>query len=384
MPNTTYSHLRVLDLSTNIAGPLAAMIFGDHGADVIKVERAPLGDDTRQLSPKWEGQSTVFLAVNRNKRSILIDYKSESDLRNLRTLIASADIVIESFPPGFADRLQLTFDDIRKIQPRVIVCSVSAFGDGPTGSNMPGYDALVQSVSGLMSFTGHSGDEPVRIAPSVLDITTGMWGAMGIMAALQRQSLKSEPEHIRVALIDSAFTLMCHQVQGFMATGSNPEKLGSGAPSAAPYRVYQANDGYFMLATASNPQFQRLCAILDLVTLAQDVRFATMDARIDNRSALDGVLSQKFAQESTAHWLDLLSQNGLSVGNVNDLSTAMDLDITRERQLFFTNQLTGCSKEAPMLRLPIDVAGEGYYRPAPALGEHTREILGEAGLPAGQ
>jgi crotonobetainyl-CoA:carnitine CoA-transferase CaiB-like acyl-CoA transferase len=174
----TYTGLRVLDLSTNIAGPFAAMILGDLGADVIKVERPPLGDDTRSLPPQWHGQATVFLAVNRNKRSVVLDVKTAEGREALLKLVAGADVVIESFPPGVGAELALTDAQFRECNRRVIVCSISAFGSGPLGSKVPGYDALVQAVSGMMSFTGDPAGPTVRIAPSLLDLTTGMWGAI--------------------------------------------------------------------------------------------------------------------------------------------------------------------------------------------------------------
>ena len=193
----TYPGLRVLDLSTNIAGPFAAMILGDLGADVIKIERPPIGDDTRALPPRWGDESTVFIAVNRNKRSVVLDIKSDEGREALLKLAEAADVVVESFPPGLGEKLRLTFEDFKARNPRILMCSISAFGDGPLGRTMPGYDALVQSVSGLMSFTGHPGAAPVRIAPSVLDLTTGMWGALGLMAALARRAAGGGAEHVR-------------------------------------------------------------------------------------------------------------------------------------------------------------------------------------------
>ena len=258
--SATYPGLRVLDLATNFAGPYAAMILGDMGAEVVKVERAPKGDDTRSLPPFAGDQATVFLAVNRNKRSIMLDFKSESDLAILRQLVADADVVIESFPPGVAEKLTLTWRDLSAINPRLLLASVSAFGDGALGSSMPGYDALVQAVSGLMSFTGNEGEPTVRIAPSVLDLTTGIWTAMGVMAALVRRNERGgRGEHIKLALIDTAFNLMNHQLLAYQVTGEEPRKLGSGAPSASPYGVYAAADGELLIATASEEQFPRLC-----------------------------------------------------------------------------------------------------------------------------
>ncbi len=329
----TLPGLKVLDLSTNIAGPFAAMILGDMGADVIKIERPPHGDDTRALPPQFESQATVFLAVNRGKRSLLLDIKSPEGKEALLRLVESADVVIESFPPGLGEKLGITFEALKARNPRILMASISAFGDGPIGRTMPGYDALVQAVSGMMSFTGSPGTPTVRLAPSVLDLTTGMWAAMGLLAAVMRRNAGGGAEHVRPSLIDSAFTLMNHQLLGMLATGQPPEKLGSGAPSAAPYGVFRTADGEIMIATASEPQFPRLCAALGLEEVAADPRFGAMADRLANRGPLDRAIAAVIAGQSTDHWLGHLGHAGISCGRVNDLAEALVLPVVAERGL---------------------------------------------------
>ena len=373
----TYPGVRVLDLATNIAGPFAAMIFGDMGADVIKVERSPHGDDTRSLPPFVDGQATVFAAVNRNKRSILLDLKSPEGRETLMELVETADIVIESFPPGFADKHDFIFDDFRTRNPRILLCSISAFGDGPIGRHMPGYDALVQAVSGLMSFTGSEGDPTVRIAPSALDLGTGMWAAIALMAALTRRGVHGMGEHIKPALIDTAFTLMNHQYLAYLATGDLPRKLGSGAPSAAPYGVYAADDGELMIATASEAQFPRLCAALGLDKVATHPDFATMPARLAHRNALDMLIAAKIGTQTVEHWLTVLIDAGISAGRVNSLHDAEKLPVVRERDYLMIPADKEDSEAIPQLRLPIDPGRTAFRRQPPQLGEHIAEIMKE-------
>jgi crotonobetainyl-CoA:carnitine CoA-transferase CaiB-like acyl-CoA transferase len=366
----TLPGLKVLDLSTNIAGPFAAMILGDMGADVIKIERPPHGDDTRALPPQVDGQATVFMAVNRGKRSLLLDIKSPEGLEALFRLVETADVLIESFPPGLGEKLGVTFEALKARNPRILMASISAFGDGPIGKTMPGYDALVQAVSGMMSFTGSPGTPTVRLAPSVLDLSTGMWAAMGLLAAIIRRTAGGGAEHVRSSLIDSAFTLMNHQLLGMLATGKPPEKLGSGAPSAAPYGVFQATDGELMIATASEAQFPRLCASLDLDGLTADSRFKTMADRLAHREALNAQIAGRIAEHSVAHWLELLGQANISCGRVNDLAEAFALSVVAERGLLDSMQL----------RLPIDLSGPPARSCPPTLGEHSRETLLQAGF----
>jgi crotonobetainyl-CoA:carnitine CoA-transferase CaiB-like acyl-CoA transferase len=371
--SSTFPNLRVLDLGTNFAAPYAAMILGDMGADVIKVERAPKGDDTRSLPPFVDGQSTVFMSVNRGKRSIMLDFKRDEDLASLRRLIASADVVIESFPPGVAEKLGLTWDDIRDVKPDIILASVSAFGDGPLGKAMPGYDALVQAVSGMMSFTGNEGEPTARIAPSVLDLTTGVWTAMGVMAALARRAGgTSAGEHLKFALIDTAFNLMNHQLMGYLATGKEPRKLGSGAPSAAPYGVYRASDGEVLIATASDDQFQRLCAALGLADVAADSRFQTMIDRIANRVVLDRLVGGAVGTRTLSELHRILGERRISFGKVNSMAEACRLPVVLERGIFVES-----GDEPAQLRLPLERTPSPGFGSPPLLDQHHSEILDE-------
>jgi crotonobetainyl-CoA:carnitine CoA-transferase CaiB-like acyl-CoA transferase len=376
----TYAGLRVLDLSSNLAGPLAAMVLGDLGADVIKVERPDRGDDTRTLPPRWRDAGTVFHSVNRNKRSVGLDLRSDAGREALLRLAEGADVLVESFGPHVAERLGLAFEDVRARSPRIVYCSISAFGDGPAGRELPGYDALVQAFSGMISITGTPGGPPARVAPSAIDLSTGLWSVVAIMAALARRATNDEAQHVETALIDSAINLMGHQVMGLLATGKVPQPLGTSAPSTTPNGAFRASDGWVVVATANDAQFARLCDALGLAELASDPRFVTVQARVDAREALQALLEPVFAREPVAAWLERLGSAGIAVARIHDLREALAHPVTEERGLLVQPEPGGRVDDLAQIRLPIDADGACIRRPPPALGEHTEEVLREAGL----
>ncbi|MDQ1502986.1 MAG: hypothetical protein QOD57_713 [Actinomycetota bacterium] len=373
----TYSGLRVVELGSNIAGPLAAMILGDLGADVIKVEPPGTGDDTRSMAPMVGGESTVFRSFNRSKRSVALDLATEAGRRALGRLTASADVVIQNLRPGVADKLGAGFDAVRAANPTVIYCSISAFGEGPVGRTLPGYDALVQAASGIMASTGHPGEGgPVRVSASLADVSTGMWAAMGIMAALARRPHVDSAQYVDPTLLDSAFLLMAHQVNAYLALGEVPQRLGSGSPSFVPYRAYAARDGWVFVAAGSDRVFVKLCTVLGCQELAEDPRFGTIAARVANREALDRELEPRLALRPVGEWVEVLGRAGIPAGPVNDLGQALDTAVAGEREVLVRQE----TEKLPWLRLPVDRGRAAPYRPTPKLGEHTRPVLLEAGL----
>jgi crotonobetainyl-CoA:carnitine CoA-transferase CaiB-like acyl-CoA transferase len=373
-----YNDTRVLDLTLNLAGPFSTQILADLGADVIKVERPERGDDTRNFHPRAQGESVVFHAVNRNKRSIVLDLKDPEDRRTALRIGATCDVVVESFRPGKADELGLGYEVFRAQDPSVVYCSVSAFGRGEAGSRLPGYDPLIQAFCGIMSTTGHPGNPPTRVAASLIDLSTGMWAAIGISAALVNRRRTGLGEHVEATLVDTGYTLMCHQLSGYLATGDLPGQLGSASPITAPYEAFRTADGWVMIAAGNNDLFGRLCGSLGLAELADDDRFRAPHDRVANRADLHRLLERTTEREPTDGLIDRIRAAGVPIGPVNDIDQALAEDIVTERSLM----VPADGAENPDLRLVrFPVTADGRHatrnRRAPFLGEHSEKILTE-------
>ena len=380
MFSQSYAGVRVVELATTIAGPYCSMILADMGADVVKVERPGGGDDSRAMPPHHQGVSTVYRSINRNKRSVVLDLKQEPGRQAFLRLVETADVVVQSFRPGAAEQLGLGFDALVERNPSLIYCAVSAFGDSPSGQGRAGYDPLIQAFTGLMSMTGQPGQPPSRVAASLTDLTTGMWAAMGVMAALARRATAAGPQKVEATLVDSGFSLLSHQLLSLLSTGEVPGPLGSASPITAPYEAFRTRTGWIMIAAGNQQLWRRLCAALDLEPLTHDARFLEVADRVAHRDALHVELERRLLEQDAHHWLEVIGGAGVPVGPVNDLREALAEPVVAERGLLVTP--SGRGDGLPGLRLPIDDAP--VHRSAPALGEHTTEVLAELGPAAGE
>jgi len=370
------SGIRIVDLTRVLAGPYATMILAQLGAEVFKVE-APEGDDSRRLPPHWGNESTTYLAVNQNKSSVVLDLKDADDNARLKDLIGTCDVFVESFRPGTAARLGLGFDDLVARSPRLIYCSINAFGHGELGKDMPGYDALLQAFSGILKSTGHAGQPPARIGPSAIDLTSGMWAVIQIMAALAQRDRVDGAQRLEIALIDASLNLMCHQVTTALATGRSPEPQGSGAPSVAPYEIFAVRDGELMVTAGNDKLFRQLCAEIGLSALPDDPRYRTMTGRVANRDALHAAIEDRLLADTADAWLSRFAQAGVPAGPVNGVAEAIAHPVVAERGL-----VVSCPADSnpalKLLRLPLgDLAVAPT--PPPALGQHTDEVLRSLG-----
>jgi len=307
-PPAPLAGLTVIDLSRVLAGPLATQTLGDLGADVIKVERPGEGDDTRHWGPPFAGEDAAyFLSLNRNKRSVAIDLKTADGVEAVRRLAGDADVVIENFRPGLMRELGLGLDDLRAANPRLVTCSLTAFGDDvPETASRPGYDIIVQALCGLMSVTGEPGGEPVKAGVALLDVVTGLQAAIGILAALAERSRTGLGRHVSVSLFDASVAAMVNQAANTLIGGLAPAALGTAHPNIVPYQAFHASDRSFIIAGGNDRLFRRLCEVVGSAEWADDERFASNQARVANRDTLIPLLSARLATRPAAEWLEEL------------------------------------------------------------------------------
>jgi crotonobetainyl-CoA:carnitine CoA-transferase CaiB-like acyl-CoA transferase len=369
--------LIVADFSRVLAGPYATMLLADLGAEVIKVE-SPAGDDTRHwIPPTRDEVGTYYLAMNRNKRSIVLDLSHPEDLTAAQTLTARADVMIQNFKPGGLGRFGLDYEAVRHRNPGIIYCSISGFGAGK-GASLPGYDLLVQAVSGLMDLTGSPDGPPYRAGVAVFDVMAGLHSAVGILAALHHRDATGEGQHIETNLLSSALSALVNQSSAYVAGGVVPHRMGNAHLSLFPYEPLPTGDGELIIIAGNDGQFRRLAEALDIAWVADDERFATVGARNDHRQQLRPLLLERLATRSAKEWFDVLSKVGIPCGPINDIRGGVEL---AEELGLDPVALAG---GIPTVRNPIRLSATPprYDLAPPKLGEHTDEIRAWLGSPA--
>ena len=383
MPLLPLAGSRVVDVTTSIAGPYCAEILAALGAEVVKVERPDTGDDGRAWGPPfWNGESAMFLSVNAGKRSLAVSLADERGREIVLRLADGADVFVQSLRPGLADRMGLGVEAIRARNPRLVYCSLGAYGRVGPLSHEPGYDALMQAAGGLISMTGEPGRPGVRVGSSLIDMGTGMWSALGILAALLERERTGEGALVDTSLYETALSYIGYHLVGYLADGTVPEGQGTVFPMVAPYQVFPTGDGELMIAGGNDRLFSLVCDVLGMSELASDARFLTNPDRVRNREELVTLLSARLRERDTTDWQERLTAAGVPAAPVADVA-----DIVHSPQTAALEMIQAVPHpRIPELRLaplPLSFDGErAQHRSSPPLvGEHTAEVLSELGYP---
>jgi crotonobetainyl-CoA:carnitine CoA-transferase CaiB-like acyl-CoA transferase len=387
--------LKVLDLSRILAGPYAAQTFADLGADVVKVENPDGGDDTRKWGPPFtrngdgsRDDAAYFTACNRNKRSVTIDFSTKEGADLVRKLAAKADILIENFKPGGLQKYGLDYASIAAFNPGIIYCSITGFGQTGPYSHRSGYDFLIQGMGGLMSITGHPdgspGGAPMKVGVAVCDLFTGMFAANAALAALAYRYKTGLGQHIDCALLDSQIAMLANQSANWLNAEVCPRRMGNSHPSVVPYTVYQAKDGFIIIACGNDKQFIRLTAALGVPALADDADFASNEARIKNRDRLDAMLGDIIATLDRAEVINKLETAGVSCGPINDIAEVFaDPHVKARGARIDQMRDDGSQISTTAYAARLGVTPAQYRTPPPRLGEHNDQVITEwAGLTA--
>jgi crotonobetainyl-CoA:carnitine CoA-transferase CaiB-like acyl-CoA transferase len=390
-PPSPLAHLRVLDLSRVLAGPWASQMLADLGADVIKVERPGTGDDTRTWGPPYlkdrDGadlaDAAYYLCANRNKRSVTIDFTQPAGQRLVQQLAGHCDVLIENFKPGGLVRHGLDHATLARLNPRLVYCSITGFGQTGPYAPRAGYDFLMQGMGGLMSITGHADGEPgagpVKVGVALTDILTGLHATTAILAALaHRDQVSGLGQHIDLALLDVQVSCLANQTMNYLHGGTVPRRMGNAHPNVVPYQDFPTADGDMILAIGNDGQFAKLCEAMGRPDWATDARFASNTARVANRQALIPLLRGETTRRSTREWIALLEAAGVPCGPINDIAQVFaDPQVqARGMRIAMAHPEAG---EIPLVASPLKLSATpvSYRRPPPRLGEHTREVLAE-------
>ena len=378
--------VKVLDCTAILAGPYCTMLLADMGADVVKVERPGGGDDTRRMGPPFLGGDAVsFLMVNRNKRGIVLDLKSEEGIALFRKMAARSDIMVENLRPGAMSSLGLGYEDLRRENPALIYCSISGFGGSGPYKDRTGFDLVAQGMSGVMSITGHPGAPPAKVGVPISDLNAGMYASYGILCAYINRLKTGQGQLVDTSLLEGAMAYTVWESASYFATGETPGPVGSAHRMTAPYQAFRTADGYINIGAANQSTWERLCKALGREELLSEPRFATNADRVVNIKDLSATLEETLRKKPMGQWLPLLEKNGVPSGPINDMAAVYADPQVQARNMMVTLQHPKAG-QLKTIGIPVklsDTPGT-IRRPAPTLGQHTDEVLREMGLPAGE
>src|SRR5277367_9548 len=373
--------LKVFDLTRVLAGPTCAQMLGDLGADVIKIEKPGSGDDTRGFAPPYMAgtqESADFVGVNRNKLSVTLDIAQPEGQQIARQLIAQCDILAENFKVGALAKYGLGYEELHATFPRLIYCSITGFGQTGPYAPRPGYDSLIQAMGGVMSLTGEPDGLPQKVGVPVADLFAGLYGCIGILAALRHRDLTGQGQQIDISMLDTHVAWLANQGMNYLATGENPARLGNQHPNIVPYQVFPTADGHIVLSVANDPTFKRFCEAFALTHLLEDARFATNAARVENRQLVTDTLAPVMQQHPTVWWVDRLEALKIGCGPINKLSEVFADPQVIAREMV-REMPHGSGQTVKVIANPVRLSETPptYRLPPPLLGEHTDAVLSE-------
>lgn len=371
--------LRVLDLTRVLAGPTCTQMLGDLGAEVIKIERPEAGDDTRGFAPPFvpnTKESAYFVGVNRNKKSVTLDISKPEGQAIIHKLLEHCDILVENFKVGALAKYGLGYEQLAKTQPRLIYCSITGFGQTGPYAPRPGYDALIQAMGGVMSLTGEPNGSPQKVGVPVADLFAGLYGCIGILAAVNHRNSTDQGQQIDIGMLDTHVAWLANQGMNYLATGENPARLGNQHPNIAPYQEFPTKDGYLILAVGNDPTFERFCKAFGQEALLADPRFATNPVRVQNRQLVTDTLTPVMKSKTTAEWIDALEALKIGCGPINTLEQVFADPHVQAREMV-VEMAHGSGETVKVIANPVKLSATppSYRSAPPMLGEHTEEVL---------
>jgi len=371
--------LRVLDLTRVLAGPTCTQMLGDLGAEVIKIERPEAGDDTRGFAPPFvpnTKESAYFVGVNRNKKSVTLDIAKPEGQAIIHKLLEHCDILVENFKVGALAKYGLGYEQLAKTHPRLIYCSITGFGQTGPYAPRPGYDALIQAMGGVMSLTGEPNGSPQKVGVPVADLFAGLYGCIGILAAVNHRNNTGQGQQIDIGMLDTHVAWLANQGMNYLATGENPVRLGNQHPNIAPYQEFPTKDGYLILAVGNDPTFERFCKAFGQEALLADPRFATNPIRVQNRQLVTDTLTPVMKSKTTAEWIDALEALKIGCGPINTLEQVFADPHVQAREMV-VEMAHGSGETVKVIANPVKLSATppSYRSPPPVLGEHTEDVL---------
>jgi formyl-CoA transferase len=377
-PKLLLEGVRVLDLSRVLAGPYCTMMLADLGADIIKIEAPGSGDDTRHWGPPFAqgGESAYFLCVNRNKRSMTLNLKSDQGIHILKKLIEQSDVLVENFRVDTLEKWGLGYDELQRLRPGLIYCSITGYGYSGPYRNLPGYDFIIQAQGGVMSITGPEEGEPYKVGVAIADITAGLYACNAILAALFDHQRGGRGQRIDISLLDSQIAWLANVGSNYLISGEKPVRYGNAHPNIVPYQTFKARDGYFAVGIGNDGQWRQFCEQAGRMDWAKDLRFKTNADRVENRDQLIPMLDDLFIQANIAHWLSILEAAGVPCGSINSIDQVMNDPQVKAREMVIqVPHPTAGNIRMVASPLKIPTAPVRVRLPPPLLGEHTEQLL---------